>query len=192
MPLAGKSGDTSQWTLIELDKDDERRRITGLGLDLPKWRPPRPHLRTACLPAIPSADLCRADGQDARVQTLSNAIARGRIAHAFLLTECAAWQDLDRAADRQALNCVDPTAMRPDDYACNVCEPCQAIAAGRHIDVLEMTPRATRIDDVREIIDSVRYATTSARFKIYITMKCTCSRTGVHGLLKTLKSRPSM
>ena len=98
-------------------------------------------------------------GQDAMVQTLANAIRRDRLAHAFLLTGVRGVGKTSTARlIAKALNCIGPDGQSgPTISPCNVCEPCQAIAAGRHIDVLEMDAAShTGIDDVREIIDAVR------------------------------------
>ena len=70
----------------------------------------------------------------------------------------------------KALNCIGPDGQGgPTIEPCGVCEPCRAIAEGRHIDVIEMDAAThTGVDDVREIIEAVRYAAVSARYKIYI------------------------
>src|SRR5215217_8110281 len=110
-------------------------------------------------------------GQDAMVQTLANAIERGRIAHAFLLTGVRGVGKTSTARlVAKALNCVGPDGQGgPTITPCGVCEPCRAIAEGRHIDVIEMDAAShTGVDDVREIIEAVRYASVSARYKIYI------------------------
>jgi DNA polymerase-3 subunit gamma/tau len=73
-----------------------------------------------------------------------------------------------------------------------VCEPCRAISEGRHIDVIEMDAAShTGIDDVREIIDAVRYASVSARYKIYIIDEVhMLSKSAFNALLKTLEEPP--
>jgi DNA polymerase-3 subunit gamma/tau len=73
-----------------------------------------------------------------------------------------------------------------------VCEPCVAIAEGRHIDVIEMDAASnTGVDDVREIIEQVRYAAVSARYKIYIIDEVhMLSRNAFNALLKTLEEPP--
>src|SRR5687768_14999715 len=110
-------------------------------------------------------------GQDAMVQTLANAIKRGRLAHAFLMTGVRGVGKTSTARlIAKALNCVAPDGQGgPTIDPCGVCEPCTAIAEGRHIDVIEMDAAShTGVDDVREIIEAVRYAAVSARYKIYI------------------------
>src|SRR3569623_1895371 len=110
-------------------------------------------------------------GQDAMVQTLANAIRRGRLAHAFLLTGGRGVGKTSTARlVAKALNCIRPDGQGgPTISPCNVCEPCRAISEGRHIDVIEMDAAShTSVDDIREIVDAVRYASVSARYKIYI------------------------
>ena len=133
-------------------------------------------------------------GQDAMVKTLANAIARGRIAHAFLLTGVRGVGKTSTARlIAKALNCIGPDGQGgPTIDPCNVCEPCRAISEGRHIDVIEMDAAShTGIDDVREIIDAVRYASVSARYKIYIIDEVhMLSRSAFNALLKTLEEPP--
>ena len=133
-------------------------------------------------------------GQDAMVQTLANAIARGRIAHAFLLTGVRGVGKTSTARlIAKALNCIGPDGQGgPTITPCNVCEPCRAISEGRHIDVIEMDAAShTGIDDIREIIDAVRYASVSARYKIYIVDEVhMLSKSAFNALLKTLEEPP--
>jgi DNA polymerase-3 subunit gamma/tau len=133
-------------------------------------------------------------GQDAMVTTLGNAIKRGRLAHAFLMTGVRGVGKTSTARlIAKALNCVGPDGTGgPTIDPCGVCEPCRAIAEGRHIDVIEMDAASnTSIDDIREIIDAVRYASVSARFKIYIIDEVhMLSKAAFNGLLKTLEEPP--
>ncbi|HZU50515.1 MAG TPA: DNA polymerase III subunit gamma/tau [Sphingomicrobium sp.] len=133
-------------------------------------------------------------GQDAMVKTLANAIERGRIAHAFLLTGVRGVGKTSTARlIAKALNCIGPNGDGgPTISPCNVCEPCRAIAEGRHIDVIEMDAAShTGIDDIREIIDAVRYASVSARYKIYIIDEVhMLSKAAFNALLKTLEEPP--
>ena len=118
-------------------------------------------------------------GQDAMVQTLGNAIKRDRLAHAFLMTGVRGVGKTSTARlIAKALNCVGPDGQGgPTIDPCGVCEPCRAIAEGRHIDVIEMDAAShTGVDDVREIIEASRYAAVSARYKIYIIDEVTCCR----------------
>jgi DNA polymerase-3 subunit gamma/tau len=133
-------------------------------------------------------------GQDAMVQTLANAIARGRIAHAFLLTGVRGVGKTSTARlIAKALNCIGPDGQGgPTITPCNVCEPCRAISEGRHIDVIEMDAAShTGVEDIREIIDAVRYTPVSARYKIYIIDEVhMLSKNAFNALLKTLEEPP--
>ncbi len=133
-------------------------------------------------------------GQDAMVQTLANAIKRDRLAHAFLMTGVRGVGKTSTARlIAKALNCIGPDEKGgPMIDPCGVCYPCIAIAEGRHIDVIEMDAAShTGIDNVREIIDSVRYFAVSARYKIYIIDEVhMLSTQSFNGLLKTLEEPP--
>ncbi len=133
-------------------------------------------------------------GQDAMVQTLGNAIKRERLAHAFLMTGVRGVGKTSTARlIAKALNCIGPDGQGgPTIDPCGVCEPCVAIAEGRHIDVIEMDAAShTGVDDVREIIEAVRYAAVSARYKIYIIDEVhMLSRNAFNALLKTLEEPP--
>ncbi|WP_375244870.1 DNA polymerase III subunit gamma/tau [Sphingomonas parapaucimobilis] len=134
-------------------------------------------------------------GQDAMVQTLGNAIKRDRLAHAFLMTGVRGVGKTSTARlIAKALNCVGPDGNGgPTISPCGQCEPCRAIAEGRHIDVIEMDAAShTGVDDVREIIEASRYAAVSARFKIYIVDEVhMLSKNAFNALLKTLEEPPA-
>ena len=134
-------------------------------------------------------------GQDAMVTTLGNAIRRDRLAHAFLLTGVRGVGKTSTARlIAKALNCIGPDGQGgPTIDPCGVCEPCRAIAEGRHIDVIEMDAAShTGIDDIREIIEASRYAAVSARYKIYIIDEVhMLSKAAFNGLLKTLEEPPA-
>ena len=134
-------------------------------------------------------------GQDAMVQTLGNAIKRDRLAHAFLMTGVRGVGKTSTARlIAKALNCIGPDGQGgPTIDPCGVCEPCRAIAEGRHIDVIEMDAAShTGVDDVREIIEASRYAAVSARFKIYIVDEVhMLSKNAFNALLKTLEEPPA-
>ena len=133
-------------------------------------------------------------GQDAMVQTLGNAIARDRLAHAFLMTGVRGVGKTSTARlIAKALNCIGPDGdSGPTIDPCGQCSHCSAIAEGRHIDVIEMDAAShTGIDDIREITDAVRYASVSARYKIYIIDEVhMLSKQAFNGLLKTLEEPP--
>ncbi len=133
-------------------------------------------------------------GQDAMVRTLKNAFAADRIAHAFILTGIRGTGKTTTARIvAKGLNCIGPDGNGgPTTDPCGVCEPCVAIAEGRHVDVLEMDAASrTGVGDIREIIDSVRYRAASARYKIYIIDEVhMLSTSAFNALLKTLEEPP--
>ncbi|WP_336986877.1 DNA polymerase III subunit gamma/tau [Altererythrobacter aquiaggeris] len=134
-------------------------------------------------------------GQEPMVRTLGNAIKRDRLAHAFLMTGVRGVGKTSTARlIAKALNCIGPDGQGgPTIDPCGQCEPCVAIAEGRHIDVIEMDAAShTGVDDVREIIEAVRYAAVSARYKIYIIDEVhMLSRNAFNALLKTLEEPPA-
>ncbi|MDV3256678.1 MAG: DNA polymerase III subunit gamma/tau [Sphingomonas sp.] len=174
--------------------DDES---PGLGLDLPDVPQPAPETSPYRVLARKYRPQTFAEliGQDAMVKTLGNAIERGRIAHAFLLTGVRGVGKTSTARlVAKALNCVGPDGKGgPTINPCGQCEPCRAIAEGRHIDVIEMDAAShTGVDDVREIIEAVRYASVSARYKIYIIDEVhMLSKSAFNALLKTLEEPPA-
>jgi DNA polymerase-3 subunit gamma/tau len=134
-------------------------------------------------------------GQEAMVRTLRNAFAADRIAHAFVLTGVRGVGKTTTARIiAKGLNCVglDGTGG-PTIEPCGVCEPCVAIAEGRHVDVLEMDAASrTGVGDIREIIDSVAYRAASARYKVYIIDEVhMLSTAAFNALLKTLEEPPA-
>ena len=134
-------------------------------------------------------------GQDAMVRTLRNAFAADRIAQAFILTGIRGTGKTTTARIvAKGLNCVGPDGQGgPTTDPCGACEPCVAIAEGRHVDVLEMDAASnTSVNDVREIIDSVAYRAASARYKIYIIDEVhMLSTSAFNALLKTLEEPPA-
>ena len=133
-------------------------------------------------------------GQEAMVRTLTNAMQSGRLAHAFVLTGVRGVGKTTTARIiARALNCVGPDGKGgPTVEPCGQCEPCRTIAADRNVDVMEMDAASrTGVDDIREIIDGVRYAPVSARFKVYIIDEVhMLSKNAFNALLKTLEEPP--
>jgi DNA polymerase-3 subunit gamma/tau len=133
-------------------------------------------------------------GQDALVRTLTNAIQSGRLAHAFLLTGVRGVGKTTTARIiARAVNCIGADGTGgPTIEPCGQCEPCRAIAADRHVDVMELDAASrTGVDDIREIIDGVRYKPVAARFKVYIIDEVhMLSKNAFNALLKTLEEPP--
>ena len=134
-------------------------------------------------------------GQEAMVRTLKNAFAADRIAHAFVMTGVRGVGKTTTARIiAKGLNCVGPDGSGgPTTEPCGQCEPCRAIAEGRHVDVMEMDAASrTGVGDIREIIDSVHYRAASARFKVYIIDEVhMLSVNAFNALLKTLEEPPA-
>jgi len=134
-------------------------------------------------------------GQDAMVRTMSNAFASHRLAHAFILTGVRGVGKTTTARIiARAMNCIGTDGDGgPTIEPCGVCTHCTAIAEDRHVDVLEMDAASrTGVDDIRELIDGVRYRPTSARYKVYIIDEVhMLSKNAFNALLKTLEEPPA-
>ncbi|MCW8914362.1 MAG: DNA polymerase III subunit gamma/tau [Magnetovibrio sp.] len=133
-------------------------------------------------------------GQEALVRTLTNAIHSGRLAHAFMLTGVRGVGKTTTARIiARALNCIGEDGQGGETAdPCGVCENCTAIAEDRHVDVMEMDAASrTGVDDIREIIEGVRYKPVSARYKVYIIDEVhMLSKNAFNALLKTLEEPP--
>ncbi len=133
-------------------------------------------------------------GQDVLVRTLTNAFQSGRLAHAFILTGVRGVGKTTTARIvARALNCIGADGKgEPTTEPCGVCVHCTSIANDRHVDILEMDAASrTGVDDIRELIEGVRYRPTSARYKVYIIDEVhMLSKNAFNALLKTLEEPP--
>ena len=133
-------------------------------------------------------------GQEPMVRTLTNAFSTGRIAQAYMLTGVRGVGKTTTARIlARALNYKTAEIDKPSIDLTVLGEHCQAIMESRHIDVLEMDAAShTGVDDVRQINDSVRYAPTSARYKVYIIDEVhMLSTAAFNAFLKTLEEPPA-
>ena len=135
---------------------------------------------------------CFADlvGQDVVVRTLKNALSSNSLAHAYLLTGIRGVGKTTIARlMAMSVNCSD----QHDGEPCGKCDACVAIAAGSHLDVQEMDAAShTGVDDMREILDGVRYPPVSLPYKVYIIDEAhMLSKSAFNALLKTLEEPPA-
>ena len=161
------------------------------GLDLPETAPD-PGYQVLARKYRPSKfeDLI---GQDAMVRTLTNAFAAGRIAHAYMLTGVRGIGKTTTARlIARALNYETDSADEPSMTLSEPGRHCDAIARSAHVDVMEMDAASrTGVGDIREILDGVRYAPVSARYKVYIIDEVhMLSTSAFNALLKTLEEPP--
>jgi len=139
-----------------------------------KWRPKK------------FADLV---GQDHVVRALTNALERGRLHHAYLLTGTRGVGKTTIARLlAKSLNCATGVTATP----CGVCPACIDIDAGRFVDLLELDAASnTGIDNMREILDNARYAPTVGRYKVYLIDEVhMLSKAAFNSMLKTLEEPP--
>jgi DNA polymerase-3 subunit gamma/tau len=133
-------------------------------------------------------------GQEAMVRTLKNAFATGRIAHAFMLTGVRGVGKTTTARLlARALNYESETIRQPSIADLTVeGRHCRAITEGRHLDVLELDAASrSKVDEMREVLDGVRYAPAEARYKVYIIDEVhMLSTNAFNALLKTLEEPP--
>ena len=132
-------------------------------------------------------------GQEAMVRTLGNAFATGRIAHAFMLTGVRGVGKTTTARLlARALNYETDTVHQPSIDLAVEGRHCAAIIEGRHMDVLELDAASrTKVDEMRELLDGVRYAPVEARYKVYVIDEVhMLSTAAFNALLKTLEEPP--
>ncbi len=127
-------------------------------------------------------------GQEHIVRTLKNALATGKIAHAYLFAGPRGTGKTTMAKlFAKALNCEEGIG-----HQCNECKNCVAITEGNHPDVLELDAASNNgVDEIRELIDKVKYGTILGRYKVYIIDEVHMLSTGAfNALLKTLEEPP--
>ncbi|MDH5287109.1 MAG: DNA polymerase III subunit gamma/tau [Betaproteobacteria bacterium] len=128
-------------------------------------------------------------GQEHVVTALTNALTRGRLHHAYLLTGTRGVGKTTIARIlAKSLNCATGVTATP----CGACDACRDIDAGRFVDLLELDAASnTGVDNMREILDNARYAPTTGRYKVYLIDEVhMLSKGAFNSMLKTLEEPP--
>lgn len=131
-------------------------------------------------------------GQDVLVKTISNAIKNDRLHHAYILNGIRGVGKTTTARIiAKTINCLDPNS-KIKASPCEICDSCKLINNSSHQDVIEIDGASkTKIDDVREIIDSIAYAPVISKYKIYIIDEFhMMSKSAFNALLKTIEEPP--
>ncbi len=129
-------------------------------------------------------------GQDHVTQTLRNALATGRVAHAYLFTGPRGTGKTSVARIlAKAVNCLAPEGQRP----CNECRICRGMSDGSHLDLIEIDAASnTGVDDVRDLRDKINFSPNEARQKVYVIDEVhMLSNAAFNALLKTLEEPPA-
>jgi len=128
-------------------------------------------------------------GQEHVTNTLKNAIKENRIAHAYLFTgPRGVGKTTTARLIAKALNCNNPINQEP----CNECETCKSIQNSQSLDIIEIDGASNRgIDEIRTLRESVKYAPTKSKYKIYIIDEVhMLTRESFNAFLKTLEEPP--
>ncbi len=128
-------------------------------------------------------------GQEHVVKALQNALDKGRLHHAYLLTGTRGVGKTTIARIlAKSLNCETPSHGEP----CGECPSCTAIDQGRFVDLLEIDAASnTGIDNIREVLENAQYAPTAGKYKVYIIDEVhMLSKSAFNAMLKTLEEPP--
>src|SRR5512143_2514999 len=136
-----------------------------------------------------SSSFAEVVAQEHVTRTLRNAVARGKIVHAYLF--CGPRGTGKTSTARilaKAVNCLDPRDGEP----CNSCASCQSVMQGRAMDLIEIDAASNRgIDDARELRDKIKFSPSESRYKVYIIDEAhMLTSEASNALLKTLEEPP--